>query len=121
MPGSLVAELVRVEEDVSLVHEEEEVLVGIEALGDEDITDEGEGVVGDCDLDWVVSSDVLDDLCFPVHVTMDSKKLWITCHLVVDQSPERHGEDGVTWLLDCECRCTTSSDALVEYIVFGYL
>lgn len=121
MPGSLVSEFVRVEEDVSLVHEEEEVLVGIEALGNEDITDEGEGVVGDCDLDWVVSSDVLDDLCFPVHVTMDSKKLWITCHLVVDQSPERHGEDGVTWLLDCECRCTTSRDALVEHIVFGYL
>lgn len=101
MTGGLITEPVRVEEDVPLINEEEHILVRIKAQGDKGVTDKREGVVGSCDLDGVVRFDIVGYLSLPVHVTVDSEEFWITCHLVLDQAPERHCKDGVSWLLNC--------------------
>lgn len=103
------------------VYEKEEVLVGVESLGYEDIADKWKGVICRGNLKLVVGFNVLDDLCFTVHVSVNSKKLWITCRLVVDQADEWHSKYGVTWLLNCKCCGSTSSDAFVEHAVGWYL
>ena len=73
MTCCLIAELIRIEEDVSLVHEKEEVLVRIETLRDQDIADFWEGIICDSDLDLIMILDVLDYFRLSVHFIMDSK------------------------------------------------
>lgn len=55
------------------IYEEEHVLIRIESLGDEDIADEREGVVGCSDLYLVMCPEVVDDCRLPVHITVDSE------------------------------------------------
>ena len=99
------------------VHEEEEVLVRIKALRYQDIAYERERIIGGSDLDRVVRTDVLDYLFFAVHVPMDTQEFWVRCRLVLDQTSEGHGKDGITGLLNGQRRGTTSGDALVENAV----
>ena len=100
-----------------LVHEEEDLLIWIDALIFQDVADLREGIVGYRDLDGVVGLQVLGDGILSSHLPMDSKKVGVTCRFVVDQSSERHGEDGMSRLLDGQgCRATTC-DALVEHAV----
>lgn len=99
-----------------LVHEEETVLVRIQPLCYEGVAYDRKRIIGCRNLQLVVCLDVPDDFGLPFHLTMDSEKFFVTCRLVLDQSPIRHCEDGVTWLFDGQCCCTTASDALVEHV-----
>ena len=71
--GCPFPEVIGVEEDMSLVNEEEEVLIRVKPLRDQDIADEREGVVGCSDLYLVVCLEILDDCRFAVHFTMNPK------------------------------------------------
>lgn len=69
---------------MSLVNEEEEVLIRVIPLRDQDIADEREGVVGCSDLYLVMCLEILDDFSLSIHVTVDSEKFFVTCDLVFD-------------------------------------